>query len=151
MKKALPHSKEDLSRAISRLVPNVISGAQLSFMSEKSVTHCQFHVLMTLYKLRGVAMNDLARRLGVKMPTATGIVGRLERAGLARRLRDKEDRRKVSVFLTPHGESFIHRFQSSIAERWRHILGFLDTTDLKDYGRILQKLEQGFEKEEKAR
>ena len=143
-------SRRELSTSISRLVPKVIGGAQLSFMSEKAVTHCQFHVLMTIYATEGVSIRDLSKKHHVKMPTATGIVGRLEKAGMARRARPEHDRRKVTVYLTPQGVSFIHRFQSSIARRWEGILSFLDEKDVSDYRRIVDRIEDHFKRGEQV-
>lgn len=140
-------ARRNLSVAISRMVPKVISGAQLSFVSEKAVTHCQLHVLMTIYARPSISMRDLSRRLHVQMPTVTGIVGRLEKAGLVRRSRSEADRRKVSVALTSQGTSFIGRFQRSIAERWEVILGFLDAEDVRTYQRLIEKIERGFRSE----
>lgn len=73
---------------------------------------------------------QLSRALGLTQPTVTGIVDRLERAGLVKRERSTVDRRKIDVSLTEAGrvrlqslptplqEEFIARLmQLSIEER----------------------------------
>jgi DNA-binding MarR family transcriptional regulator len=50
-----------------------------------------------------VTPGDLARATGLTSGAVTGIVDRLEKAGLARRVRDAEDRRKIYVRMTPAG------------------------------------------------
>lgn len=136
--------KKQLSLSISRIVPNIISGAHLAFMSKEAVTHCQIHVLMVLYSLGPIPMNLLAKKLHIQMPTATGIIDRMEKCGMARRSRAEKDRRRVMVHLTSQGEQFIHRFQRSISSRWEEVLGYLDTKDLENYLAITTKIERAF-------
>ncbi|MFF2242569.1 MarR family winged helix-turn-helix transcriptional regulator [Arthrobacter sp. NPDC058130] len=51
----------------------------------------------------GVRVGEIARNLGVKVPSATEQIIKLERAGLARREPDPEDSRAVRVRLTDAG------------------------------------------------
>jgi DNA-binding MarR family transcriptional regulator len=51
----------------------------------------------------GVRVGEIARNLGVKVPSATEQIIKLERAGLARREPDPEDSRAVRVRLTEAG------------------------------------------------
>lgn len=55
-----------------------------------------------------VRMSDLAAEHGVRLPTMTAQVNRLERDGLARRHRDNRDARVVTVTLTPAGRAALH-------------------------------------------
>ncbi|MEJ0011319.1 MAG: MarR family transcriptional regulator [Bauldia sp.] len=52
-----------------------------------------------------VTAGDLARATGLTTGAVTGIIDRLENAGLARRVRDTEDRRKVYVRMTAAGRA----------------------------------------------
>ncbi len=52
----------------------------------------------------GMRVSDIARNLGVKVPSATEQIIRLEHAGLVRRTQDPDDSRGVRVTLTPDGE-----------------------------------------------
>lgn len=51
----------------------------------------------------GMRVSDIARNLGVKVPSATEQIIRLEHAGLVRRSPDPADSRGVRVSLTPDG------------------------------------------------
>ncbi|KQN89573.1 MarR family winged helix-turn-helix transcriptional regulator [Arthrobacter sp. Leaf69] len=51
----------------------------------------------------GVRVGEIARNLGVRVPSATEQIIKLERAGLARREPDPEDSRAVRVRLTEAG------------------------------------------------
>lgn len=52
-----------------------------------------------------IAAGDLARATGLTTGAVTGIIDRLEKAGLARRVRDTDDRRKVYVRMTAAGRA----------------------------------------------
>ncbi|MFZ3453234.1 MarR family winged helix-turn-helix transcriptional regulator [Arthrobacter sp. 7Tela_A1] len=51
----------------------------------------------------GMRVSDIARNLGIKVPSATEQIIRLEHAGLVRRSPDPLDSRGVRVTLTPDG------------------------------------------------
>lgn len=55
----------------------------------------------------GVRVGEIARNLGVKVPSATEQVIKLERAGLARREADPDDSRAVRVVLTTEGRAAV--------------------------------------------
>lgn len=55
----------------------------------------------------GVRVGEIARNLGVKVPSATEQIIKLERAGLARREPDPEDSRAVRVRLTQTGRAAV--------------------------------------------
>jgi DNA-binding MarR family transcriptional regulator len=55
----------------------------------------------------GVRVGEIARNLGVKVPSATEQVIKLEKAGLARREADPDDSRAVRVVLTAEGRSAV--------------------------------------------
>ncbi|WP_312182413.1 MarR family transcriptional regulator [Arthrobacter sp.] len=62
----------------------------------------------------GMRVSDIARNLGVKVPSATEQIIRLEHAGLVRRTQDPQDSRGVRVTLTPDGE---HKLTVETARR----------------------------------
>src|SRR3712207_1846941 len=80
--------------------------AQLSgFFEEHGVTGAQFGVMRCVVDAGpdGVMLTDLSRRLMVTCGNITGVVDRLEQAGLLRRERDPSDRRVVRAQVTPQG------------------------------------------------
>jgi DNA-binding MarR family transcriptional regulator len=62
-----------------------------------------------------VTPGDLARATGLTSGAVTGIVDRLEKAGLARRVRDTADRRKIYVRMTPSGRTKARALYGSLA------------------------------------
>jgi DNA-binding MarR family transcriptional regulator len=55
----------------------------------------------------GVRVGEIARNLGVRVPSATEQIIKLERAGLARREPDPDDSRAVRVVLTAEGRAAV--------------------------------------------
>jgi len=58
--------------------------------------------LLTIALGRSLSVSELARRLGLGLPTTSTIVGELSRAGLVERAEDEADRRRTIVRL--HGD-----------------------------------------------
>lgn len=73
--------------------------------------------------LRGrVTAGDLAGATGLTTGAITGLIDRLEKAGLARRERDERDRRKVFVRPLPRVETDIMPLYASLQTRMRKLM-----------------------------
>ena len=72
-------------------------------LAAHNVTPPQWGVLVALWEQDGLSLSELAKRSFFDGPTMTGIVDRLEKAGLVERRRDSTDRRVISVYLTDEG------------------------------------------------
>ena len=73
--------------------------------SEFELSPPQVHALRLLDPDEPKPMSELAERLHCDNSNVTGIVDRLEAAGLAERRPAERDRRVKTVALTPHGEA----------------------------------------------
>jgi DNA-binding MarR family transcriptional regulator len=62
---------------------------------------------------RPMSVGDLAGELLLKHHSAVELLGRLEKAGFARRTVDVEDRRRVLISLTPAGEAVLAALSSN--------------------------------------
>jgi DNA-binding MarR family transcriptional regulator len=74
-------------------------------LAPHGVTSPQWGVLVALWEQDGLSLSALAKRSFFDGPTMTGIVDRLEGAGLVTRRRDSQDRRVISVYLTDAGRA----------------------------------------------
>lgn len=137
-----PLTRRQVSSAIAQLMPRIIQGIRLDVFLRRGVTQTQFLVLVAIHGHRRCPMGTLARSLHVRMPTATGVVKRLVRAGLVRRIPRHEDRRHVIVELTPKGRRFIAQFQQVIRARWEDVLRSLGRKELEAFHRVITKLTQ---------
>lgn len=77
----------------------------------------------------GQRVGEIARNLGVRVPSATEQIIKLERAGLARREPDPNDSRAVRVILTPEGRDAV---DSANRRRNRVMAGILSTLSDQD-------------------
>ena len=137
-----PGSPQRLSQAIAQLMPSIIQGVQLDFFVKQGVTQTQFLVLMAIHASERSTMGTLARNLHVRMPTTTGIIDRLVRAGYVRRFPQPEDRRQVVVELTAKGQGFVRQFQAVIQHRWEELLRSLDARERQTFSRVIRKLQE---------
>lgn len=95
----------------ARLVQRRLS----SKLAPHAVTPPQWGVLVALWEQDGLSLSALAKRSFFDGPTMTGIVDRLELAGLVTRRRDSQDRRVISVYLTDKGRA-LERLLPALAE-----------------------------------
>ena len=72
-----------------------------------SVPQCD--VLTTLTEAEGISQQELAQRLYVTKGNISGLLDRLERAGLVERRSTAADRRQYSVYLTASGRAAAER------------------------------------------
>lgn len=81
----------------------------------------QFKAIATITMLGPQPVGELGRRLGISEPAASLLVGKLEERGLAERVRDKQDRRRILATATPAGEALATRLRQGReeqVERW---------------------------------
>ena len=64
-----------------------------------------WYFLRLLWQHDGLTQGELGRRIGLMDPTAFTALTGMERHGLIRRVKNSTDRRKINVFLTPHGKA----------------------------------------------
>lgn len=118
-----------------------------SACEQLQLTPSQVHSLMWLGQDGALTMGELARRVGITEKTVTGVVDRLERAGLVQRGRSPKDRRIVHVTLTLEGQRSYQRLDRLLQHDMSFILGLLDGADRKTLCRLLEKLIERMEPE----
>ena len=135
-------TRKDVSLAVARLTPNILRGIQLDFFVKRGVTQTQFLVLTAVRAYARCTMSALAQALHVSMPTISGIVDRLVRAGYLHRVPQPEDRRQVAVELTAKGQRFFQAFEGVIRRRWEEVLLTLDSDELQAFYDVITKLRE---------
>ena len=84
------------------------------------VTPPQWGMLSCLQEEDGLTIGLLGQRRGIDAPTVTGIVKRLEQAGLVERVHDQLDRRVVKVYLTAEGRDLM-RFLPAVVQSFSKV------------------------------
>jgi DNA-binding MarR family transcriptional regulator len=110
---------------------------------EIDITMAQAKLLYLLAALGDLHMSELVARLGVSLPTISGLVDRVVDHGLATRRDDPADRRQVVVSLTSDGIALVDRFRELNARQLRELLEVLDDHDLDEVRRFLGVLQRG--------
>lgn len=98
----LPAGAPDLASALvqaARSMRTVLSRNLL----ESGLYAGQDGVMLSLAEIDGLTAGSLAARLGVKAPTMTRTIGRMEAQGFLERRADAEDARLTKVYLTSVG------------------------------------------------
>jgi DNA-binding MarR family transcriptional regulator len=91
-------------------------------------------------------MTELSRALDVTPRNITGLVDRLEAAGLVRRARHATDRRRTVVDLTPRGRRLCDDMLQDRRRLAAEVLGSFDGADLDAAQRVLGQVHDALEK-----
>jgi DNA-binding MarR family transcriptional regulator len=113
----MPSPHDDLVLAIWRAGDAVRARIEAA-TAEEGVTFQQYAVLQILRddaSEDGLPTLEIARRLVERSPGITGLVDRLERQGLLRRVRVAADRRQIRCALTEKGRAMAGRLEPQVA------------------------------------
>jgi DNA-binding MarR family transcriptional regulator len=111
-------NREELTEALNRAMRDVSAMAVLysqAVADRLGVNSSDLECLDFIAMRGAMTAGELADAAGLTTGAITGVIDRLERAGFAKRQRDKEDRRKVLVVLTPAVERRIMPLYEPIA------------------------------------
>jgi len=113
-------------------------GAEVPDWAEQELTFGQMRLLFLLGKHGPSPMSRIAEWLDVGLPTASGIVERVERHGLAARQHRVDDRRVVDCQLTSNGRRLIDEIYGMRLEMLRQFLAVLTPDEQADMARLLK-------------
>src|ERR1700752_3519010 len=85
---------------------------------------------------------EIASRTITIVPGITGLIDRLERAGLVHRMRCEKDRRVIFVALTDQGSKTLADLNEPLLALHKKLIGHLSQSELRDITRLLEKLRQ---------
>ena len=148
----LPGVDLDIEEAVQRIqwIHRRISRQMDETLAEYELSHGEWHVL------RDLALDDpphrsspgrLAKRAGVTSGAMTNRLDQLEKAGLVRRLPDREDRRALQVELTDKGHELWSDWISAQASKEARLASALDDRELAQLNKLLRKVLAGLEEE----
>ncbi len=100
----------------------------------------QFLSLDLIDRNKAIPMKDIAKELNVSLPAATGIVERLYKLGLVKRIADSQDRRIIKIILTPKGERVLENTRRARREAVEEAFSSLTNKERKIYLEILKKV-----------
>src|SRR6516225_5127730 len=144
LKKRHPFSSPEQEAALSIL--RTSDQLQIRFarlLREHGLTPSQYNVLRILRgEGKPLPILEVASRTVTVVPGITGLIDRLEQAGLVNRLRCEKDRRVIYVALTDQGIKILADLDEPLLALHRKLLGHLSQGELKDLIRLLEKVRQ---------
>jgi DNA-binding MarR family transcriptional regulator len=116
-------NESDCAKEILDVAPLVTAAIRYEMRRSRtsSLTVPQFRTLIFISRHPGASLSALAAHIGLSLPSMSRLVDGLVSGGLARRTRDPEDRRRITLSLTRRGDTALRRAraatQDSIAKR----------------------------------
>jgi MarR family transcriptional regulator, organic hydroperoxide resistance regulator len=108
--------------------------------TRNGVTPTQLSVLKLLHEIGDLSLGTLSKEIRAHNSTVTGIVDRMEAAGLVERARSDEDRRVWIIRLTPQGRKVAERARVSPWDVLRQALDALPAAEQEKLTAILRKV-----------
>lgn len=82
---------------------------------------------------------EIAARMITVVPGITGLIDRLESAGLVARKRCDNDRRVIYVLITPKALDLLAEIDEPLTDLHRELLGHLTADELTEMSRLMEK------------
>jgi len=98
-------------------------------------------VMLELAVEDGLSPGVLAQRLGVRPPTITKTISRLQAQGFVEKRASETDQRQAHVFLTQTGVDAIKSIERSIRKTEKQAMKGLDKKERKSFLKMLARLE----------
>jgi len=141
---------ETAVRALVRAF-GLLERVQQPYFARFGISGSQWGVLRALHRAErespaGVRLTDLSERLLVRPPSVTGVVDRLERAGLVVRNASSGDLRSKPLSLTPRGRQLVEQVLAGHRPRLNMILEGLSATDQARLHQLLVRWGEHLEK-----
>jgi DNA-binding MarR family transcriptional regulator len=116
-------------------------------LREYGLTGSQYNVLRILRgEGKPLPMQEIASRTVQVVPGITGLVDRLEAAGLVRRERSTEDRRVIFVAITPKALELLAKLDAPLPALEKKLLAGLTQAELRQLIELLEKIRDHFER-----
>lgn len=103
-------------------------------------TLVQAGILFLLVEKNDQAMSELSKLLSLDNSTITGLIDRLERAGLVQRQANPKDRRVSLIHITPQGIKEADKAGRIINRINQEIMSCFSNSEIKSFGKILKGL-----------
>ncbi|NHF72857.1 MarR family winged helix-turn-helix transcriptional regulator [Paracoccus xiamenensis] len=104
----------------------------------------RFDVMAALHRWRdGLTMTELSRTLLISNGNATTVVNRLVKDGLVARIHSEEDRRRITVRLTPKGLETFEAVAAEHRDMVNDLFGDMTEADLDAMRGVLRRLRDG--------
>ncbi|OCN04853.1 hypothetical protein A4S06_10130 [Erysipelotrichaceae bacterium MTC7] len=106
--------------------------------------------IMRAGKGEPIKVSQIAKMFRFSAPAASQVVRRLEERGFVERIIRDDDRRSVYIQVTDDTKRELRRIEDQMNQRLDHILDYLGDHDTEELMRIMEKVVQYMDEEEKG-
>lgn len=96
--------------------------------------------LMSLWNEDGLKLIELGRRAGLEPSTMTGLIDRMERDDLVKRVPDPDDRRVLKIYLTDAGHAIEDTMARAVDRVMAQVLSGIGDDDISHLKDTLRKV-----------
>ena len=124
---------------------DVMTQRLTDLLKPSGLSPTQYNVLRILRGAagKGVCCGEIGERMITRDPDVTRLIDRLEKRNLLTRSRSKEDRRFVSIHLTPEGLELVDQLDEPL-EKWnRKLMRNISSGEMKVLIELLEQLREG--------
>ena len=122
----------DANRAMTRTFSNRIA--------KHGVTLGLWPFLRALWEEDGLTQRELSEKVRMKGATTVAALNKLEDRGLVRRQSNKNDARKINVFLTPKGRKVYRKVHPEIETVNNQCLTGMSATEQSDFKNLIRRI-----------
>ncbi|MGI6856582.1 MarR family winged helix-turn-helix transcriptional regulator [Mesorhizobium sp. 1B3] len=136
-------AKADKSAAMNRLhsAARLARTALAARLLDHGFYAGQDQIMLALDQSDGQTPGQLAARLGVRPPTITKTINRLQVQGFLDKRASETDARQAHIFLTEAGRSTIRAIEKSVRKTEKQALKGLDKKEQKTLAKLLSRIE----------
>ncbi|MEK9646591.1 MAG: MarR family transcriptional regulator [Alphaproteobacteria bacterium] len=109
-------------------------------IAQHGVTLGLWPFLRALWDDDGLTQRELSEKVRMKGPTTVAALNKLEDKGLVRREGNKNDARKINVFLTPEGRKIYRRVMPDVEAVNKQMLNQLSTAEQKTFRDLIKRV-----------
>ncbi len=138
-KKPFASTEEELFLNIIRTADQ-LGRFGMDLFKDQDLSSTQYNVLRILRGAgdKGLACGEIGERMVTRDPDITRLLDRLEKRGLVKRSREKEDRRVVTSRIAPAGLDLLKKLDEPVTALHRRQLGHLDAKQQETLIRLLE-------------
>lgn len=119
---------------------NSLTSLMSQQLAEYRLTPGQFGVLEALFHLGPLTQREIGDKLLSTKGNITMLIDNLEKSSLVKRVRDLNDRRSITVQLTPKGKKFIGSIVPGHMRKIIEIMSVLSLEEMKELKRLCKKI-----------
>lgn len=140
---ATPHVELSSNQSSAYLVRHANRALQRVLemrIASSGIKRGQWYFLRVLWEEDGLSQRELSALVGTKEPTAVTALQSMEKSGLVRRVRSKEDSRRVHVWLTPKAKRMRDPMLTVVMRITRDAEQDISKADLRVFRRVAEQM-----------